>query len=62
MKAASPTRTGAASAILDRGWGRPEQSLPAAVTGESYIDFLREIAEEEAEDVEALPAEALGTL
>jgi hypothetical protein len=43
--AASSARTSAASAILDRGWGKPEQSIVPAEKHESYIGFLRQIAE-----------------
>jgi hypothetical protein len=55
--AAASARTSAASAILDRGWGKPEQSIMPAEKHESYIDFLRQIAEQDGEDVEALEAE-----
>jgi len=56
-KAAPSARTAAASAILDRGWGRPEQTLSASVTGESYLDALRLInAEIDQEAEKALPA------
>ena len=56
--AAPSARTSAASAILDRGWGKPEQALSAAVPGESYIDALKRINEEiEQEEAEkALPS------
>ena len=51
--AASSARATAATGLLDRGWGRPEQSITTSV-GESYIDVLKRInQEEDAEEVEA---------
>jgi hypothetical protein len=32
---------------LDRGWGRPEQSISTSVAVESYADVLARIEEEE---------------
>ena len=55
--AAPSARATAASSLLDRGWGRPEQSISASVIGESYTDVLRRISAEEVEEAEkALPA------
>ncbi len=61
-KGAAPSaRTSAACALLDRAFGRPELAITASV-GESYIDVLKRINEEEQEDAEevetskALPA------
>ncbi len=56
-KAAPSARTSAASALLDRAWGRPELSISASV-GESYADVLLRINQEaDAEKAEkALPA------
>ena len=52
--AAATARTSAASALLDRAWGSPEQTLSASVFGETYADVLRRInAEEDAAQVEA---------
>ena len=52
--AAATARTAAASALLDRAWGIPEQTLSASVVGEAYADVLRRInAEEDAAEVEA---------
>ena len=56
-EAAPSARATAASSLLDRGWGRPEQSISAALIGESYTDVLRRISAEEVEEAEkALPA------
>ena len=53
--AAPSARATAATGLLDRGWGRPEQTLTASVKGETYVDVLKRInAEIEAE--KALPA------
>ena len=58
--AAPSARTSAASAILDRAWGRPEQTLSASVVGETYIDVLKRInLEIEQEEAEALTEKAL---
>jgi hypothetical protein len=57
--AAATARTSAACALLDRAWGRPEQTLSASVVGEPYIDALKRIAAEDAEEVETLPEKAL---
>ena len=58
--AAATARTSAACALLDRAWGRPEQTLSASVVGESYADVLTRISaqieQEEAEELKALPA------
>ncbi len=62
-KAAPSARTSAASALLDRAFGRPEISVSASV-GESYADVLmrisREVAEEEAAELKALEAPVNG--
>jgi hypothetical protein len=43
-QAAAPSaRAAAATALLDRGWGRPEQSIAALVAGPRYIDALARI-------------------
>ena len=52
--AAPSARATAASSLLDRGWGRPEQSISAALIGETYSDVLKRIAEEDTEEIEAL--------
>jgi len=59
--AAPSARATAATGLLDRGWGRPEQSISASV-GESYIDALQRISEEieQEEAGEALPAPSNG--
>ena len=56
--AASSARATAATGLLDRGWGRPEQSISTSVIEESYADVLMRInQEEDAEEAEkALPA------
>ncbi len=62
-KAAPSARATAATGLLDRGWGRPEQSFSAVVTEESYVDVLKRInLEEEAEALteKALPAPSDG--
>lgn len=42
---ASPSaRVAAASALLDRGFGKPEQSQNVNVTGGNFIDYLRSLA------------------
>ena len=47
-------RTSAASAILDRGFGKPEVTVAASVIGESFADVLERINNEEgAEEIEA---------
>ena len=44
---ASPSlRVAAASALLDRGWGRPEQSVKASINdGSSFTEWLKEMSE-----------------
>jgi len=54
QNAAPSARTSAASSLLDRAWGRPEQTLSASVIGETYSDVLKRIAEEDTEEIEAL--------
>ena len=60
-KGAAPSaRTSAASSLLDRAWGRPEQTLSASIKEEeSYIDALKSINEqarlEKSEKVLAAP-------
>ena len=55
--AAPSARATAATGLLDRGWGRPEQSISTSVKEESYADVLKRINEEDAEETEkALPA------
>ena len=49
----------AATAVLDRAWGRPEQILRASVEGETYADVLERITTEielETEELKALEA------
>ncbi len=45
--AAPSARATAATGLLDRGWGRPEQSISTSVAVESYADVLARINEEE---------------
>ena len=55
--AAPSARATAATGLLDRGWGRPEQSISTSIKEESYADVLKRINEEDAEETEkALPA------
>ncbi len=58
--AAPSARATAATGLLDRGWGRPEQSISTSVKEESYADVLQRINDEgDAEEIEAekvLPA------
>ena len=58
--APASARTSAASAILDRAFGKPEVTVSASVIGESYADVLTrinsQIEQEEAEELKALPA------
>jgi hypothetical protein len=56
--AAPSARASAASSVLDRAWGRPEQSNLASV-GPSYLDALKQIAAEEEVET-ALPAPSNG--
>lgn len=45
-QAAAPSaRAAAATALLDRGWGRPGQSISALIAGPSYMDTLQRIAD-----------------
>ena len=37
-KAAPAARVGAATALLDRGWGRPAQTITASIEGKESID------------------------
>ena len=57
--AAPSARATAATGLLDRGWGRPEQSISTSVIGESFIDVLKRINEQE-EAEKALPAPSDG--
>jgi hypothetical protein len=58
--AAPSGRASAATAVLDRAWGRSEQTLRASVEGETDADVLKrinaEIELEEAEELKALEA------
>ena len=58
--AAPSARATAATGLLDRGWGRPEQSISTSVKEESYADVLQRINDEGdaegAETEKALPA------
>ncbi len=56
--AAPSARATAATGLLDRGWGRPGQSISTSVIEESYADVLARINEEgkEAEELKALEA------
>ena len=38
VKAAPAARVGAATALLDRGWGRPAQTITASIEGKESID------------------------
>ena len=50
---ASPSaRVAAATALLDRAWGRPEQSLKASV-GTSFTEALEKISEQKRAELEA---------
>ena len=44
--AAPSARVGAATALLDRGWGRPAQTINASLDGqESFTEMLQRISE-----------------
>ncbi|MEO8008213.1 MAG: HEAT repeat domain-containing protein [Betaproteobacteria bacterium] len=53
VNAAPSARGSAATALLDRGWGRPEQSISATIAGPSYTDAIRKIADLQAEELHA---------
>ena len=50
--AAPSARTSAASAILDRGWGKPVPVVEAMEKRESWADLLMQLNEREAEEEE----------
>ena len=52
-KAAPSARTSAASAILDRGWGRPEQAVATETKKEPrLVEMLKELQARPVEDEE----------
>lgn len=49
-KASANARVSAATALLDRGWGRPHQYVESVSIGLSYTDFLEESAKQAEEE------------
>lgn len=61
-KASSSARVAAASALLDRAWGKPPQHIEAVGVGLSYSDFLERMAQQEGLETQtgAIECKAVG--
>lgn len=58
-KASASARVSAATALLDRGWGRPPQTIHANLGGEESLqDLLQRLSERRRRDTQAFQAES----
>jgi hypothetical protein len=59
QQAAPSSRVAAATALLDRGWGRPAQTIDASINShQSFVEALQEISERCQREQEAKQANA----